>query len=349
MASVANGTCKTATPPRGDGVRPLSASALAIAAQPFLASCAAYTIANMKPLRPQLLEWNDVRLLLAVANQGTYAAAARHAGVSLATVGRRIRLLERSLGTKLVERRPDGHRLTAQAQALLPAASRMAAAAGDLYASIGAGSANVRIVAREWEALFLIRHLAELKSSLPGIDIEIGSNHWPDLARREADLVLTEHSPASGSVIARKLGAMSFAAYAGSTYASGERRAFSEERYAACAWVGFTPAHSYFAAEQWLARHRPDGVPPTHRFDNAFMVLEAVRHGSGLGLLPVWLGESDASLVRVSPVLRDLVHTTNYLMNADLRDEPRVRAVADAVHALFRRERSRLAGEAVRP
>jgi molybdate transport repressor ModE-like protein len=294
------------------------------------------------------LQWDDIRLLLAVASQGSFAKAARQTGVSLATIGRRLRALEQSLGVALVERRTDGHRLTPQAQALVPAAGRMAAAAGDLHASVGPGHAEIRILAREWEALFLIRHLPALQLELPDIQIEIGYKHWPDLARWEADLVLTDHSPTASNIVARRLGHMAFAVYAGRDYAAGEPRALSVERYHSCTWVGLTPAHGYFPTEQWLALQR-QARPPAHRFDNAFMVLEAIRVGVGLGLLPVWLGERDPSLVRVSEVLPDLIRPTCHLMNADLRHEPRVRAVADAIYALFRRERHVLTGEAIGP
>jgi hypothetical protein len=82
----------------------------------------------------------------------------------------------------------------------------MAAAAGDLHASVAPGNAEIRILAREWEALFLIRYLQVLWTSLPNIEILIGSKHWPDLARWEADLVLTDHAPASGNLVTRKLG-----------------------------------------------------------------------------------------------------------------------------------------------
>jgi molybdate transport repressor ModE-like protein len=299
------------------------------------------TDARMEP------QWDDIRLLLAVAAQGSFAKAARQTGVSLSTVGRRLRALERSLGVALVERRPDGHRLTTQAQALVPAAGRMAAAAEDLHASANPGAAEVRILAREWEALFLIRHLRALRSELRDIQIEIGYKHWPDLSRWEADLVLTGHSPTASNVVARKLGSMAFAVYASRAYAADEPRAFLPERYQSCAWAGLTPAHSYFATEQWLARQFPAGTPPAHRFDNTFLVLEAVRAGIGLGLLPVWLGEHDPLLVRVSEALPDLVHTTSYLMNADLRHEPRLRAVTDAVSALFKRQRHDLVGEGI--
>jgi DNA-binding transcriptional LysR family regulator len=300
-----------------------------------------------------LLRWDDIRLLLAVASHGSYAKAASQTGVSLATVGRRLRALEQSLGATLIERRSDGHRLTPQARALLPAASRMAAAAGDLHASVAPGNAEVRILAREWEALFLIRYLQSLRAALPNIEIVIGYKHWPDLARWEADLVLTDHSPTDGNLIARKLGRMAFAVYGNREFVADVRQrfpgrqVFSEDQYHQHAWVCFTPAHRYFASEQWLERRRADGTPSTHRFDNAFMVLEAVRGGVGLGLLPIWLGESDGLLARVSDVLPDLIHQTSHLMNAELRNEPRLRAVAEAVGALFRRERPSLLGETI--
>jgi molybdate transport repressor ModE-like protein len=302
-----------------------------------------------KPPEGVLLQWDDIRLLLAVASQGSYAKAARQTGVSLATVGRRLRALEQSLGATLIERRSEGHRLTAQAQAMLPAASRMATAAGDLHASVAPGNAEIRILAREWEALFLIRYLQVLRTSLPNIEILIGSKHWPDLARWEADLVLTDHAPTSGNLVTRKLGRMAFAIYGSRDYVADVRRPLPEDHYHHYAWVGMTPAHHYFPAEQWLARRWPEGAPSTHRFDNAFMVLEAVRAGVGLGVLPVWLGENDAMLTRVSAVLPDLVHQTSHQMNADLRHEPRLRAVADAVGALFRRERPNLMGETIGP
>jgi hypothetical protein len=59
------------------------------------------------------------------------------------------------------------------------------------------------------------------------------------------------------------------------------------------------------------------------------------------------LGERDPLLVRVSDALPDLIHMSNYLMNADLRHEPRLHAVADGIAALFRRERRDLSGETI--
>jgi len=280
-----------------------------------------------------LLAWDDIQLLLAVAGQGTYAKAAREVGVSLATVGRRLRALEQALGVVLVERHPEGHRLTPQAQALLPAASRMAVAAADLSARAGQRQAVVRVLAREWEALFLIRHHRALHGRLPRTLIEIGSKHWPDLGRREAEIVLSNERATTGTVVERKLGRMAFAVYGASV---GD---VSDD------WVGLTPTHSYFATEQWRARNGHDAVGKVHRFDNGFLLLEAIRRGAGRGLLPVWLGDHDPLLVRLSDPLPDVVHPILHTINGELRHEPQVRAVSEALVRLFRTERLALLGE----
>lgn len=284
-----------------------------------------------------MLAWDDIQLLLAVAGQGTYAKAARQVGVSLATVGRRLRALEQALGVVLVERHPEGYRLTPQAQALLPAASRMAVAAADLSATAGQRQAVVRVLAREWEALFLIRHHRELHRRLPHTQIEIGSKHWPDLGRREAEIVLSNEPATAGTVVERNLGRMAFAVYGAGI---GD---ISDD------WVGLTPAHSYFATEQWRARHGPrhghDTAGKVYRFDNAFLLLEAIRGGAGRGLLPVWLGDHDPLLVRLSDPLPDIVHPILHTINGELRHEPQVRAVSEALARLFRAERLTLLGE----
>ena len=48
--------------------------------------------------------WDDIRIFLAIAETGSLSAAAVALGSSQATVGRRLRALERSLGLRLAER-----------------------------------------------------------------------------------------------------------------------------------------------------------------------------------------------------------------------------------------------------
>jgi molybdate transport repressor ModE-like protein len=58
------------------------------------------------------LDWEDIRVFVALARYGSLSAAARTLAVTHATISRRIQSLELTLGHSLVERRPDGYVLT---------------------------------------------------------------------------------------------------------------------------------------------------------------------------------------------------------------------------------------------
>src|SRR5262245_3326533 len=168
-------------------------------------------VSNLK--RPPPFQWDDLRILLFVLRYGSYAKAAKHAELSLATVGRRIKVLEQALGRKLVARHRDGHRLTAAGQAILPAAHRMVLAGEEVErAAAGNARTTLRVVGWEWDTMFLSRHLPEIGENLDGVELELGWAHWPDIDGREYDLVLSDRVPDNPDVLVRKLGRMSFAA-----------------------------------------------------------------------------------------------------------------------------------------
>ena len=75
------------------------------------------------------MQWDDLRVFLAIAQAGSLRRAARVLGFGQPTVIRHLRQLEQSLGTQLFERTPDGHRLTKGGQHLMPMAQSMADAA----------------------------------------------------------------------------------------------------------------------------------------------------------------------------------------------------------------------------
>ena len=64
-------------------------------------------------------EWDDLRYVLAVANAGSLAGAARSLGVNHTTVLRRIGAFEKRLGLRLFERLPTGYVLTAGGEELI--------------------------------------------------------------------------------------------------------------------------------------------------------------------------------------------------------------------------------------
>ncbi|WP_394838718.1 LysR family transcriptional regulator [Pendulispora rubella] len=297
-------------------------------------------------MKPPTLEWSDVRIFLAVASSGSYAKAARQCGVSVMTVGRRVQALEAALGVPLMERMPVGYRPTSEGHALLPAATQMAAAADDLVRAANLRDPRVvRLSANEWDTMFVVRHVGALRAIVPRLDVEVQMAHQPpSLARREVDVVLTAKLPTEGDLVSRKLGAMTFAIYGASTYVAQHRLAKGEKRYTACDWVGFDAEHEYMPVSRWLTERRR--APATFRFTNAVAILEGARASVGLALLPCWIADSDAGLVRVSGVLDDLTQTTYALFSHDRRRDPVLRAVVDGLARVFRTQATALHGGA---
>ena len=58
------------------------------------------------------MNWDDLRLLLAVSRTGTFSAAGRMLGINQSTISRRINTLQARMGAPLIARHPDGLTLT---------------------------------------------------------------------------------------------------------------------------------------------------------------------------------------------------------------------------------------------
>jgi DNA-binding transcriptional LysR family regulator len=77
-------------------------------------------------------QWDDIRFFIAVSRAGSLSGAARVLGVGHVTVGRRVALLERRLGVKLLNRTPEGFSITPPGHAILGLCAVMESAALDV-------------------------------------------------------------------------------------------------------------------------------------------------------------------------------------------------------------------------
>lgn len=71
------------------------------------------------------MDWDDLRIFLAVARADSLSAAGRRLGIDASTVGRRVARLEQGLGAKLFVKTPQGYALAAEGERLLPHAEAM--------------------------------------------------------------------------------------------------------------------------------------------------------------------------------------------------------------------------------
>jgi DNA-binding transcriptional LysR family regulator len=308
-----------------------------------MAACAAILYyLTMADKKRTALDWEDVRYFVALARYGTLSATARGLRVNHATVARRVTSLEALLGRPLFDRRADGYALTAEGKAVLDAARSMDEAALSVLHRLDAGtelSGLVRLsVGRVLAERFLIDRLRTFHERYPAIDLEVtGGSRVVSLARREADVALHYGSPKDSELVARRVARITFGFYASPDYRdklkAGDAPAF----------IGFDEASDFIAEAAWLTR-RVGERRFSFRTNSQTTQAAAARANYGVALLPRYVAADEQGLVQVSLGERLPERDVWLLIRRDLTRVPRVRAVADYLIDLFRRERKLLAG-----
>ncbi|HID73239.1 TPA: LysR family transcriptional regulator, partial [Candidatus Micrarchaeota archaeon] len=148
-------------------------------------------------IAPHGMDWDDVRVLLALSRHGSVRAAARSLQVSHTTVSRRLTNLEDALGVRILDRGDTGQMVpTAEGAELLRAAEIAESQLNDAQRRIQGRDARLsgvlRVSVYESAASTLLRpHIEAFHESHPDIELElIETNETASLTRREADIAL---------------------------------------------------------------------------------------------------------------------------------------------------------------
>lgn len=296
-------------------------------------------------------DWDNLRVFLALAEEGSLTAAARKLKVSHPTVSRRVKALEDELGSRLFERLPDRFVPTLAATHLLDEVRAMEQSAQAL-ARRSAGLTDthlgtVRISVDETMAEFISRHLMRLRENHRCIEFEIAVAHTSaNLSRREADLLIRNTLPDSAHLVGRKLGRFAYAVYGVRAFASDCDGSPAALR--ALPWIGFDDDHVYMPGQQWQVELL-EGTAPEVRTNNGVVLYHAIHNGHGVGVLPCFLGDKDPALVRLTPILSDVIVDEWMLVHRDMRSLPRIRVVMDALVKLFQDTRAEMEGRIAVP
>jgi len=278
---------------------------------------------------------------------GSLSRAARRLGVDRNTVARRVAALENELGLPLFERGPQGWSRTAAGDELAALASRVEE---DVLALARHADARDRAVAgtvRLTTASHLAAHLVApavpaLLARHPGLVLEVVADQRVfDLTRREADLALRMGRPrdASPGLVARKLSDVGYAFYAAKGSAAARRGSVD---LAGDGFVGLDEGLAGAPQERWIERVAP-GRRMVFRSNSTASLAAAVRAGVGVGVLPRFVAERDAGLVRLDGP-EPVNHELWLLVHGDLRRSSRVQVVIEWVDELVARARPALAG-----
>jgi DNA-binding transcriptional LysR family regulator len=297
------------------------------------------------------MDWDDVRVFLAVARHGSLRAAGRALGLSQPTIGRRLASFEATFGgPTLFDRLPEGLRLNAAGDALIAAAEELESAALALErrraAASPALSGTVRVSVGEWGGGFLARHLDQSSETglPPTLTLElVESWETANLARRDADLALRHGVPEGGNLYVSKVGVIACAVYR-------RRDGRVHDPLRGAAWVTYPEEQIHVISARWVDQQlRATGGSVALRASTLPLRTDAVRAGIGVGLLPCYVGDADPLLERITPPVPELGAEYWVIVHRDLRRAACVRAVIDWIRRLFDERRHELAGVAAVP
>ena len=286
------------------------------------------------------LNWDDLRLLLLIAQEGTLRGAARKASVSPATMARRLDDLEEAVGHKLVERFQGGCVPTAFGADMFALAEQMGEIALEVERTrdrqdAHAASGLVRINTDEWLSYFLTTRFARFHDAYPNVDVEIVTSHRPyNLARREADVAIRPYRPEQLDLVTRHVGTLSFGLYCSRDVAARHADALAQQDWARLPFVGFDEPRAEFQSDRWL-RALPGAPAPWMRCSYGLGILDGVTHGAGLGVLATFLAGDAQDLVAAIPHIPELDQDIWLSMHRSVRTSARVRAVVDFMGQVF--------------
>ncbi|HVW55903.1 MAG TPA: LysR family transcriptional regulator [Rhizobiaceae bacterium] len=290
------------------------------------------------------MNWDDVRIFLAVARAGQILGAARRLGLNHATVSRRVAALEESLKARLFRRLTTGSELTPAGERFLVVAERMEAdmiaARAEIAGEGDALTGTVRIGAPDgFGVAFLAPRLGALAALHPELSLQlVPVPRSFSLSRREADIVITVDRPTEGRLVAGKLVDYTLQLYASRTYAETNGLPETPAELSLHRLVGYVPDLAISPSLDYVDEIASEW-PANFSVSSSLGQVEAVRSGAGIGILHTFIARSMPELIRLE-IGKPIRRAYWIVYHESVRPLRRVQAVADFVGRVVEQERS---------
>ncbi|TXG89143.1 LysR family transcriptional regulator [Rhodococcus rhodnii] len=292
---------------------------------------------------------DDLLVLLAVGRTGRYTAAADDLGLNHTTVARRIESLEKALGGRVLARGSAGWELTELGRRAFTAAEGVEDALGGLVAAASGTSSLggvVRMSATDGFSAYLAAPAAvAVRRRHPAITVEIvTATRLASQHRSGLDIEVVVGEPHVHRAEAMRLADYTLGLYASHTYLRehGVPRTRGElAQHPIVYFVDSMLQVDDLDLARTLAPQMSESVTST----NVFVHVEATRAHAGVGLLPAFMADRHADLVRVLP---GIGATLTYWLVARTESfrRPEVAVVVDAIRAVAHANRDALLGRA---
>jgi molybdate transport repressor ModE-like protein len=241
------------------------------------------------------MNWDDLRLFLAVARSGSISGAARQLGVQHSTISRRMRQFEINLGARLIERKKGGYELTQAGEHVKEAATNIEREVlgvdGTLIGKDTQLIGPLHVTAiNNMASTVLMPMFADFSNQHPLVKLHIVvSNLDASLAQRDADIAIRLTNSPPDTLIGRRIVNVASTIYGSKDYISQLQKKNSEPRWLGVDCCGF---HRTWTKQACNDQH--------HHFisDDTLLTQAALREGLGVSILPCFMGDTDPELTR---------------------------------------------------
>lgn len=294
------------------------------------------------------MNWDDFRLVRAIAEARSLVGAADSLDLNHSTVFRRLGQIEAELGRSLFERSRSGYAPTEAGAEMIDLANSMADGVLAFERRIAGKDERPRGLLRltTTDSLYgclLAPILATFLDAYPDIRLELViSSAALNLARRDADIALRASADPDETLVGRKVAPLGFGVYA----AANSRYARIDPMGEEARFIGFLPPIDESEAGRWLDAN-VSAARIASRVNTMMVAAHSAAAGLGFAVLPCVIGEHTPGLVRRAPAPSSAALWL--LTHADLKNAARVRAFMDHAWAHLSKQRALIAGEQADP
>ncbi len=275
------------------------------------------------------MNWDDLRLFLALAREESMTAAGKNLSMAHSTISRRMATFEETFRVRLFDRVPGGIVLTEAGKDLRDKLLQIEQKVNDverfLISREQALSGPIVVSTSDLMVTgWLAPSLKEFSEQYPDIELRlVTSSDIMSLSRREIDVALRFTMNPPESAIGRKMLPIYFGVYGSKDYLASHEPL---DDLSDLTWIGNEPTLPM--EEAYLQEHLP-GIKTRIKISNMAHVCHMVQLGAGIGLVALPIGELDPKLVRLQEFPIEHLFDLWILTHSDLRSTPRIRTFLD--------------------
>ncbi|MCK0129254.1 LysR family transcriptional regulator [Erythrobacter sp. F6033] len=287
-----------------------------------------------------MMNWDDYRLVLAMARAGSIRGAASLLSVNHATVSRRLAQLGDAIGDPVFERVAGGYRPTLLGNELVAAAEKMELVSTEAERRSRALSSDLRgpvklsipeVIGRH----LLLDDLNELVAEYPDIELTIDVSYdFADLNRSQADIVVRNTPSPPDHFVGRRLFPLALCHYCKRGYLE----AVPENDRV---WLTRSRDTAHL---EWIARSPfPDaGLGPV--IEDIGLRHEAAARGQGMIFGACYIADSDPRMMRIAGSTPEPLADLWVLTHPDLKKVPRISQTMSFLYERLSRHRDLIEG-----